>query len=105
DLRVARPLELLKTLRVRLLVEVVAGDCLLPLQQSQLDDRRAAVLLGRTVEGQLVRSGAALARNELVERASMADLVLRDRRERGTIQSAVDSPRRPYCSRAYTSAK
>ena len=68
-------------LRVGLLVEVVARDRLLPVQQPQLDDPRAAVLVGRAIEGKLVGGRAALARDELVESARMTDLVLGDRRE------------------------
>src|SRR5205814_8386822 len=40
-----------------------------------------AVLVGSTVEGKLVRGRATLACDQLVQRAGMADLVLRDRRE------------------------
>src|SRR5262249_20658006 len=53
----------------------------LPVEQTQLDKARVAVLVRRTVERQLVRGRAALERDELVQGARVTDLVLRDRRE------------------------
>ena len=79
--------------RVRLLVEVVARDRLRPVQQPQLDELRAAVLVGRAVEGELVGGRPALARDELVERARVPDLVLRDRRERDVLLQQRRDPR------------
>ena len=51
----------------------------------QLDERRAAVLVRLPVERERVGVGAELDRRELVQRARVADLVLRDRRERDVL--------------------
>ena len=67
---------------VGLLVEIAASDRVRPVEQAQLDERRAAIRLGLTVERERVRLGVELDRRELVERPGMADLVLGDRRER-----------------------
>jgi hypothetical protein len=67
--------------RVGRLVEPVARDRLAPVGQAQLDERRRAVLLGRAVEGEGVRVGRQLGGRQLVQRARVADLVLRDRGE------------------------
>ena len=58
------------------------GDRARPVgHETQLDERRAAVLLGRAVERERVGVGVEVARGELVQRPRVADLVLRDRRE------------------------
>ena len=67
------------------LVEPVARDRARPLEPAELDEGRAAVLLGLPVERELVGSGSELGGDELVERACMSDLVLRDGRERDVL--------------------
>ena len=62
---------------VGLLVEPAARDCMRPLEESELDERCAAVLLRPAVE----RERVGIVAEELVRGARMADLVLRDRRE------------------------
>ncbi len=66
---------------VGLLVEVAARDRVRPVEQTQLDERRAAVRLGVAVEREGVRIGVKLDRGELVKRPGVADLVLGDRRK------------------------
>jgi hypothetical protein len=64
------------------LVEHLPRDRACPVgNDAQLDELRAAVLLGLAVERELVCGRAELLRDELVERPRVADLVLRDRRE------------------------
>jgi hypothetical protein len=53
--------------------------------ESQLDQLGGPVLLRLAVEGQLVGGRSQLGRGQLVERARMADLALRDRRERDVL--------------------
>src|SRR3954454_3386525 len=60
-------------------------DRLLPVEQPQLRDARAAVFVRRTVECELVGRRTTLACDELVQRACVTDLVLRDRRERDVL--------------------
>ena len=68
--------------RVRCLVEHVPGDRARPVgHETQLDERRAAVLLGRAIERERVGVRVEVARGEVVEGPRMADLVLRDRGE------------------------
>ena len=62
------------------LVQPAPRDRVRPVHQVELDERRAAVLLERPVERERV-GVAVLAHDELVERARVADLVLRDRGE------------------------
>ena len=82
ELRVLVLLQPLDPDRVRGLVEDVARDRARPVRdEPQLDERRAAVLLGLAVERQRVGVGAELLGREVVEGARMPDLVLRDRRE------------------------
>ena len=78
---------------VGFLVEIAARDRVRPVDQAQLDERRAAVLLRRAVERERVRVGVELDRRELVERARVADLVLRDRRERDVLLERRRDPR------------
>ncbi len=85
DLGIVGSLQPLEPDRIRPFVQVVACDRLSPVEQPQLDDRRAAVLVRRAVEGQLVRGRPALACHELVERSRVPDLVLCDRRERDVL--------------------
>jgi hypothetical protein len=81
ELGVVGGLQLLEPERVRLLVEEVAGDRVLPARQPQLHEPGAAVLLGCAVEGELVGGRSELARGEFIQRSCMPDLVLGDRRE------------------------
>ena len=67
------------------LVEPVPRDRVRPVELAQLDERRAAVLRRGAVERELVGGRAEVARRELVQRARVADLVLRDRRERDVL--------------------
>ena len=71
------------------LVEPAPRDRVRPLEQVQLDERRAAVLLGLAVEGERVR----VLRQQLVDGARVADLVLRDRRERDVLLEHRRDPR------------
>ena len=64
-----------------------------PLQPAPLDERGAPVLLERAVEGERVRVGAEVARGELVQRARVPDLVLRDRREGNVLLQEGRDPR------------
>ena len=66
--------------RVGLLVQPAARDRARPVEQAQLDERRAAVFVRRAVERERVRV-AAVADDQLVDGARVADLVLRDRGE------------------------
>src|SRR5262249_22043446 len=70
---------------VGLLVQVVPRDRLLPVGQPQLDQTRAQVLVGCAVERELIRRRTALAGEQLVDRARVADLVLRNRRKRDVL--------------------
>jgi hypothetical protein len=81
DFPVVRLLEPFEPRRVRLFIEDVSRDRLLPVEQTELDELRALVLVRRSVERELVGGYTAIASNELVDRSRMADLVLRDRRE------------------------
>jgi len=68
---------------VGLLVQPAARDCVRAIEQTQLDERRAPVLVERAVERERVRvPGFGAGDQQLVHRARVADLVLRDRRER-----------------------
>src|SRR5205823_14186652 len=78
---IVRGLQALEARCVSLLVEPVPGDRVLPVGQAQLDQPAAAVLLGLPVERELVGGRAEFLRGELVQRSSVPDLVLRDRRE------------------------
>ena len=66
---------------VGLLVEPAAHDRVAPVEQSQLDEGCAAVLVERAVECECI----CVIGEELVHRARMSDLVLRDRRERDVL--------------------
>ena len=70
-----------------------ARSCAPSLEQAQLDERRAAVLVRCAVERERVGVGAELDGGELVERARVADLVLRDRRERDVLLERRRDPR------------
>ena len=63
------------------LVQPVPRDRSRPLQPSKLHERRTAVLVRLAVEGELVRRRSELGSCQLVQRARVPDLVLRDRRE------------------------
>jgi hypothetical protein len=93
DLRVVRFLQARQPLGVGLLVQDMPSDRLLPGEQAQLDEPGTPVFSGCTVERELVCRRAALARDQLVERARMADLVLRDRRERHVLLQQGRDPR------------
>jgi hypothetical protein len=71
----------------------VPCDRLLPVEQAQLDELRAPVLAGIPVEGELVGGDSPLACDELVESACVADLVLRDGRERDVLLQQRRDPR------------
>ena len=94
ELCVARLLQRLDANAVRLLVEVAARDRQRPVvEQPQLDERRARVLRRLPVERERIRVGAELRGGELVQRACVADLVLRDRRERDVLLERRRDPR------------
>jgi hypothetical protein len=71
--------------RVGCLVEHVACDRRRPVHPAELDEGRASVLVERPVVRERVCSGAELLGDDLVERAGVADLVLRDRGERDVL--------------------
>ncbi len=75
------------------LVQPVARDRPRPLEPAQLDERRAAVLLGLPVERERVGRRAELGRGELVQRPRVPDLVLGDRRERDVLLEEGRDPR------------
>ena len=80
--------------RVRGLVEDVPRDRPRPVgHEPQLDERRAAVLLGLAVEGERVGIRPELRGGELVERPRVPDLVLRDRREGDVLLEERRDPR------------
>ena len=84
----------LDPLLVGLLVEHLARDRPRPVgNDAQLDELRAAVLLGLAVERELVGGRAELLGDELVERACVPDLVLRDRREGHVLLEERRDPR------------
>src|SRR5581483_8153442 len=85
DELVVRPHQRLDPGAVSLLVEVPARDRLRPVEEAKLYERRAEVLAGTAVEGELVRRRPELAGRELVRRARVPDLVLRDRGERDVL--------------------
>ncbi len=85
NLGIAGQLQLLEALGIGHFVQVVPRDRLLPVEEAVLDERGAAVLVGRAIEGELVGRRSALACHELVERTGMTDLVLGDRRERDVL--------------------
>ena len=93
ELRVVGRAQRVEPHAVRLLVQVAARDRVRPVQQAQLDERRAAVLVGCAIERERIRVAAELDRGELVERARMADLVLRDRREGNVLLERRRDPR------------
>ena len=64
------------------LVEPAPRDRVRPVEQVQLDERRAAVLVERRGRTRARRRRPS---DELVDRARVADLVLRDRRERDVL--------------------
>jgi hypothetical protein len=64
-----------------------------PVQQPQLDERRAAVLLWCAIERERIRIAVELDRGELLQRARMADLVLCDGRERDIFLERRRDPR------------
>ena len=74
---------------VRLLVQPAPRDRVRPVEQVELDERRAAVLLERPIEGQRV----GVVCQQLVHRPRMSDLVLRDRRERDVLLEQRRDPR------------
>ena len=74
---------------VRDLVEPAARDRVRPVEQAQLDERRAAVVVERAVERERVR----VVGEQLVHGARVADLVLRDRRERDVLLEHRRDPR------------
>ena len=71
----------------------MARDRLLPLHQPQLHELRTAVRVRGAIERELVGRRSVLARDELVERAGMTDLVLSDRRERHVLFQERSDPR------------
>ncbi len=99
DLRVVGRLQGVEADRVGRLVEPVTGDRPRPLEPAQLDERRAAVLLGPAVEGERVGVRAEVARRQLVQRPRVADLVLCDRREGDVLlEVAARSPSTRSCA-------
>ena len=82
DVRVGRRLELLEPQLVGRLVEDPARDRPRPVgHEPELDELRARVLLGRSVE----RERVGVVGEQLVDRARVPDLVLRDRRQRDVL--------------------
>ena len=70
---------------VRGLVEEVTCDRVRPIHSSLLDESGTPVLGWIAVERERIRISSELTRGELVQRARMSDLVLRDRRERDVL--------------------